>query len=757
MTYQINIFDYLEPADRLPAMYNDYRNGARGERWNTARQALLAAPVVTEDPAGHAAAAEAATEFLGLDLALAHARLIGQVVSWQARSRKKGERSASKQYSGTVFACVAKGADASELLPADVLELKGKAKQARLKLPLKAKANRYIMTQAGPDGPIYLAAPALRINRANMAKLMVVPATEKEPSAEPSPEKAVCHDCDIAFPTEQVGPVIFFQRAYKRGWTYFTEVELTTSLCAFCRRYRVLDFIAGRLPKELIKQERVIKAKGKLRECGSLTYAEQHELEKTMPLTPSQLASAIDVDDEAEEPAEAADAAPPVPEPAAPDAEPEPITIVIDRPADPPEISDHALSLAILQGLARGRMFASSIGSYVRSAYPGFKHVSSEQLLRVITHLQATGQILKSESLPTTYSLANGPQEMQKPKRTRKPKAKKEPAAPAEPPIPCAICQAMGMEPSEAMYRVFESGIPTWICEARGGQHVARQQPNGSLSWAGHATGLPPGWSRLPLPSRAWQLPDGSRRLYDLTLPAEPAMVVPDVCSEQTSPEVATETPEVATETPEVAIQSCDLSMKPSEVASQEAEVAMQSEHSGPCLYTGCSGTYQQDGPYRWSCDANSKHQAWISKPGVLAYRSIYGMTSILLADWLAGRAQQLQPDQQAEKPARKARAKKTEPAETDLTLPDETPAVSESQTYPHTDCVNVDKSEKRADGASCRFCGEPMEKIPGHRLWHCSSGKVHRFWVKNKQGVWMGPTATDEGNGVVPLPSWAK
>jgi len=390
-----------------------------------------------------------------------------------------------------------------------------------------------------------------------------------------------------------------------------------------------------------------------------------------------------------------------------------------------------------------------------------------------------------------------------KAKRTRTPKAKApdEKSKPAILSMDCKICRDMGADASQVEYSHQGSlGDHVYICKARNGMHICRVQGIHE-TWSGWATGLPEGWW-WDRAHYCWVLTDGTRRKPGLTRPAEPAMVAPDVCSEQTSepappclykgcsgyyqaigPEqwgCTLNAEHKAWIEPKnagwldgkkqlAAVQLIQLNgaavetvflEAPAWAAEQPFETPLDLDldcPSGPCLFTGCQGTYQPSAADRWSCDADPTHRAWLHQPTVLAYRSIYGTTNILLADWLASQAQQLQPDPPKEKPARKPRAKKAKPAQPDLTLSNETPAVSEFQTYPHTDCVNVDKSEKPADRAACRFCGEPMEKIPGHRLWHCLSGKVHRFWVKGKQGVWMGPTATDEGNGVVPLPAWAK
>lgn len=174
MTRQLNLYDYLTPAERLPAMYDDYRPAHVGSgRCPTARSALLAAPAVHEDPAGYTAASEAASAFLRLDPALAHPQLIGSTVSWPVWDRKV---KAHVTLTGTVIACVAQGEEVGllALLPEEVLALKGQARRGVMRFPLRAACARYIVAVGGGGGVVYWAAPAKRVNRENQKLILEV-------------------------------------------------------------------------------------------------------------------------------------------------------------------------------------------------------------------------------------------------------------------------------------------------------------------------------------------------------------------------------------------------------------------------------------------------------------------------------------------------------------------------------------------------------------------------------------------------------
>jgi hypothetical protein len=101
---------------------------------------------------------------------------------------------------------------------------------------------------------------------------------------------------------------------------------------------------------------------------------------------------------------------------------------LIDATPDPePAIPAAVLRSDILQALVRGRMFGAAIGDYLRSAH-GYK-LPPGQVPALIAEMTAEGVIVKSESLPTTYSLPEGPQEhVKRGKAKPKPKPKAEQA-----------------------------------------------------------------------------------------------------------------------------------------------------------------------------------------------------------------------------------------------------------------------------------------------------------------------------------------
>ncbi|PKL76546.1 MAG: hypothetical protein CVV27_09720 [Candidatus Melainabacteria bacterium HGW-Melainabacteria-1] len=234
MTYQLNICDYLPVAERLPAIYGDYRPGRKGgaARWQTARAQMIAAPSVLEDPAAHAATMQAVTEYLELDLSAAQERMIGREVKW-TKSQRKGGLSVTVTLTGTVYATIPAQADAIALLPPELREIKPSERRKHARLPVLAKGPRYLIVQAGPDGPFYVAASAQRVNKANLEKLLASP-TESEstpipveqvpakPEAEPEIETEV-DGYDLSDPISARAYLEHLARHYKQ--TYAAGLE----------------------------------------------------------------------------------------------------------------------------------------------------------------------------------------------------------------------------------------------------------------------------------------------------------------------------------------------------------------------------------------------------------------------------------------------------------------------------------------------------------------------------------------------------
>lgn len=172
---QLCLNDYLAPDQRVMELTEDRRRGAKGERWDTARLALLAAPIVTEDPDGHTAISDAVDEYLRLDLHQTHDRLIGQEVSWTRTHTSDSEGNEGEQikvkFTGIVRHCLQPKADACQLLKADQLTAKANPKRGTFYGSRHGIAMRYLIEV---DGVMY-AIGAHRINRANVKKLLQVP------------------------------------------------------------------------------------------------------------------------------------------------------------------------------------------------------------------------------------------------------------------------------------------------------------------------------------------------------------------------------------------------------------------------------------------------------------------------------------------------------------------------------------------------------------------------------------------------------